>query len=54
MPSLLAVLPVTIRPALRRGTSYDQVEPVAVSLLSGLRFAFDVERLEFSNHVFLR
>lgn len=54
MPSLLAVLPLTIGPALRRGAGNYQVEPVAVGIFAGLCFAFDVERFQLSSHMSLR
>ena len=53
MPALLAVLPITIRPALRRGPYDYELEPVTVIIFAWPHFTFDVERLQLPSHVFL-
>lgn len=52
--SLPSVLPIAMRPVLRRGSCDDQVETVTVGILARLRFAFDFQRLRASSDVFLQ
>ncbi len=50
MPALLAVLPISVRPALRCWSGNNQIKPTAVGAFAGLGLAFYVERFEPSSH----